>query len=390
MSSSNNRLRINHEDYQNPADLYPNQVLVFLDDTEELSKDDQKKSRKLARGRPCLDEVRDKELCWSCGWTVSDEMLSSYGSRIRIIQALGNVGLWKVGSRWIIRDQPNDSTLGNDFITQNFLRSHADLQVIPLIQEMRLLSAPTDPVCLTLMSQLRGVDLHTVWESLSLEEQDSLRQQLKNAMKSWRQFTSVDARKVDGSLLYDSFLAMCKRRRAPACKKLGRTNDEWFQIMEKELRLGIAFDNKTEDPVLIEAKFQELKANFPKSEPYVLTHGDLNPSNLMVRNGKLEAIIDWEFSGYMPWWIERYMTEINAWGPTPQLFQPIWSEIDGLDDQEFYDQVFQPVRAVARAYSTHPNENSRWLRGPFCDCQPWAGSFKLTEMGWPAEHTWKE
>lgn len=35
-------------------------------------------------------------------------------------------------------------------------------------------------------------------------------------------------------------------------------------------------------------------------EPPVFTHGDLSPFNIMVQNGKISAIIDWEFSGWLP------------------------------------------------------------------------------------------
>ncbi|PMB65546.1 hypothetical protein BM221_008904 [Beauveria bassiana] len=41
----------------------------------------------------------------------------------------------------------------------------------------------------------------------------------------------------------------------------------------------------------------------------VFTHGDLNPFNIMVRDGNIEAIIDWEFSGWYP----RYWEYTSVW-----------------------------------------------------------------------------
>jgi aminoglycoside phosphotransferase (APT) family kinase protein len=39
------------------------------------------------------------------------------------------------------------------------------------------------------------------------------------------------------------------------------------------------------------------------AEPYTFTHGDLFAGNIMVKDGKLAGIIDWEGSGYFPvWW----------------------------------------------------------------------------------------
>ena len=38
----------------------------------------------------------------------------------------------------------------------------------------------------------------------------------------------------------------------------------------------------------------------PPATPYTFTHGDLTSVNIMVENGNLIGIIDWEASGYYP------------------------------------------------------------------------------------------
>ena len=68
----------------------------------------------------------------------------------------------------------------------------------------------------------------------------------------------------------------------------------------KDLKIGISIRYKTKDQEFVEKKYQEMKSNFPKSEPYVLTHGDLNLSNIIVKDNKIEAIIDWENAAYLP------------------------------------------------------------------------------------------
>lgn len=41
----------------------------------------------------------------------------------------------------------------------------------------------------------------------------------------------------------------------------------------------------------------------PSAAPYTFTHNDLCFINIMVENGHLTGIIDWESSGYFPvWW----------------------------------------------------------------------------------------
>ena len=54
------------------------------------------------------------------------------------------------------------------------------------------------------------------------------------------------------------------------CKQIGRTTDEWLESLKEELCAGLSEIHDTEDPVVIEAKYQELIRDFPKSEPYVL------------------------------------------------------------------------------------------------------------------------
>lgn len=43
--------------------------------------------------------------------------------------------------------------------------------------------------------------------------------------------------------------------------------------------------------------------------PPVFTHGDLNPFNIMVHGNRVASIIDWEFSGWYPF----YWEYTSAW-----------------------------------------------------------------------------
>jgi len=380
---------IARSDYTHPENFYKNLIYcpTGIESAEVL---ETSKGYKRA-GQYNGDE--NEELCWSCGWTLKDQWYSSYGSRIRIFYTRGNIGIWEIGSRWMIRDQPNDTSVGNDYITQEFLRNQLGLGLdIPLIKEMRRLSEPTDKVNLTLMSRAQGVGLDTIWNTLSLEQKSIYKGQLGHAIKQWRQFTSPVAKKVDGGILDDCIIGYCLRRVAPTCKKIGHTTDEWFKNREKELRSGLCLIHKTTDPIIIENKFQQLKKNFPKSEPYILTHGDLNLSNIIVKDNKIEAIIDWELSGYLPWWAERWLT--GFYDPSEEFFDPLWADIDlEMDKKTFRIEVIDKLAPVLRAWQKcrwknveHPGENSKWLRPAFCECKPFTGAFKWDELGNQNKH----
>ena len=216
------------------------------------------------------------------------------------------------------------------------------------------------------MSRAQGVGLDTIWHTLSPEQKSNYKDQLGNAIKLWRQFTSPVAKAVNDNPLEDCIIGNCLRRTAPTCKKMGRTTDEWFENLEEDLRYGLSLRYETEDPLVIEDKYQELKKNFPKSEPYVLTHGDLNLTNIIVKDDKIEAIIDWEYSGYLPWWAERWLSLIGGNDQSDELFDPLWADIGlEMDEDTFQTEVIDKVAPVIQAwrkfkfYLEHPNSRAR-------------------------------
>ncbi|KAL9104128.1 MAG: hypothetical protein Q9163_000875 [Psora crenata] len=304
--------------------------------------------------------------------------------------ARDNIGLWEIGSKWLIWDQPNDGTLGNDYMTQQFLRNQPSLN-IPLVKEMRRLSEPTDKIHFTLMSRAPGVRLDLLWPTLTRKQKTGYSNQLADCINQLRQFTAPVAQKVDGSLLDDMMIGLCGRFHPPGCKKIGQTTDEWFQNIAAELRRGLSKQLKTEDSETIEEKLQELKDNFPKGEPYVLTHGDLSLSNIIVKDAKIQAILDWEMAGYYPWWAERWLSQAHFEDHTYELVKPVWAKISPeLDEDAFDDQVMDKVEAVSRAFRAcereHPNFWTEWLRPGFCKCKPFAGRFNSISMGNQLEH----
>lgn len=382
---------VDYEDCAHPEKVYKN--LVFCPDYNPETKDAVLELAKTREGMIVYmptdengEPVEDEELCWSCGWRMRDQIYSSYGSRIRIFYTRAEVGIWQVGHRWLIRDQPNSDRSGADFMTQEFLRKQPGLS-IPLVKEMRLLSEPTDPVIITLMSRVPGVGLDTIWFTLSPEQKSNYSKQLGAAIKQWRQFTAPKPMRVDGSPIDDCLLTNCHVGRPPSCIKIGRTTEEWFDALGAELRFGLSKIHETNDPDIIEEKFQEIKRNFPNPEPYVLTHGDLHLSNIIVKDDKIQAIIDFERSGYLPWWFEYWSS--MQWNTT--LFEPIWKDL-GVDREWFEKEIEPNVQRFINAwrgcehYVKHPDYHAKWLRPAFCDCKPYSGAFTSSYIGGNTGH----
>ncbi len=336
-----------------------------------------------------------RELCWACGWTGYHQLHASYSPRLKIYHVRQNIGLWDLGGQWVLRDEPNDASKGNDFITQQFLRAQPGLTAagtgaIPLVSEMLALSGPDDTVHFTLMRQARGERLDIAWRRLSPAQKAGYVSQVAAVIKALRQFTAPTAQKVDGSLLDDLIIGFCWPACAPSCTKIGPTANAWIDALAPTLRGGLSFLHKTNDPAIIDAKLAELRANFPSGEPYYLSHADLNLSNIIVKDDKITAILDWEMAGYYPWWVERFKS-FNYCAPADEFFEPLWALLEPeLSYEKMYRDVFLPVNKVINAWQRcnvgHPGINSRWLRPAFCKCEPWAGEVRWLDCGNLLEH----
>lgn len=329
----------------------------------------------------------DEELCWACGWNTRNQKHSSYGSRVRVMHTRQNSGIWTIGTRWILRDEPNDRFLGNNYITLKFLHKQPNL-TIPLPREIHSLSQATDPIYFTLESRVPGDPLMQVWPTLSKEEKASYSRQLADAIRQLRRFTAPRPQKVDGSQLDDIILGTCSISRPGNCFKIGYTVDEWLDGLGADLRMGLSRIHKTVDPIVIEEKFQELKASFPDCEPYVLTHGDLNLSNIIVKDGKIQGLVDWEQAGYYPWWMERRATYMNSNDYSDELFEPVWNELMPEIDVKKWselidDKMFPSEQAWGHCRHYHPGSNTVWFMPSFCECKPVQGEFQAVDWRMP-------
>ncbi|KAN0096582.1 hypothetical protein V8E51_015387 [Hyaloscypha variabilis] len=232
--------------------------------------------------------------------------------------------------------------------------------------------------------------LPLVWRKLSAAQMASYVDQMAALIQQLRQFTAPHAQKVDGTPLDDLIIGHCIGRCAPTCFKIGATADAWLDALEPSLRAGLTEMHQTTDPAIIEAKLIELRANFPSGDPYYLTHGDLNFSNIIVKDDKIEAILDWEMAGYYPWWAERYLNHFNN-APANELFDPLWDKLEPeLSHETMYRDVYAGLHAAIDAYGkcnvTHPGQDACWLRPAFSASEIWAGCVDWRHCGNQIEH----
>ncbi|CBX97088.1 hypothetical protein IAQ61_007969 [Plenodomus lingam] len=321
--------------------------------------------KKLDESRSTLNPLDIRELCRSCGWNDKHELGSSYISRLGVFHTRGNRGLWVMGNDWMIWDRTEEES-GNDYMTHQFLQKH-NPKNIPLLKTMAEFKDENGKYNFVVLSRARGVPLHNVWKKLSRKEKRGYAHQVAEMLRELRGFTAESPQRVDGSPIWDNIVAACGSRKH--CINVGKTKEEWMKNMEEELREGISRQLLTKDKAVIEARLQEITHNFPDGAPYVLSHCDLNLGNILVHDGKVVAIIDWETAGYLPWWVEIFTSYYRSLSHADdELFDMVWKEL-GLSIEDLRKDIGAVISAYGRCPVEHTGRTHIWLRPPFCECK---------------------
>jgi hypothetical protein len=92
--------RVKNYNYTHPEQHYNGLTLALENESVGIRK---QRAEQGLHELGCLHP--NKELCWSCGWSTYLELTSSYGSRVRIMHARDSMGMWAIGSQWILRDR---------------------------------------------------------------------------------------------------------------------------------------------------------------------------------------------------------------------------------------------------------------------------------------------
>lgn len=100
--------------------------------------------------------------------------------------------------------------------------------------------------------------------------------------------------------------------------------------------------------------------------PFVLTHEDVNTSNIMVKDGHVSGIIDWEDGGYMPelWeWIKCRIIQEDEWACYLRE-EMVTRKIGSSLTERKYLRMFKRYRRVPRSGIARPLEwhNKIWLQ----------------------------
>ncbi|TGO43734.1 hypothetical protein BCON_0971g00020 [Botryotinia convoluta] len=240
----------------------------------------------------------DLLLCQNCGFTADNAIHGGYCSTIKLIAHGGLRGVWAIGDKYILKEMAIDDDrwgthyLGPEYPMTRFLNENS---TIPVARNMKHWSDSTSNFFL--MDRVPGESLLKIGPQLVWEEVEVLAGEVAEYIVQLRTFTSDKLQAPDGSPIRDQFFS-------PESTLNFWTSDvdEWWTRVEPSIR------DKSRKDLLKEQYSLCIKPG----GPFVLTHGDFNMQNIMVKDKHVSGIIDWERGGYLPeWWESKQLEKLE-------------------------------------------------------------------------------
>lgn len=229
--------------------------------------------------------------CSACSWTTERQRFCNYESHIKLFYAAGDRGIWSLGSNLVLKDR--GASLPT-FEVPNLLFVQSETSIpVPKVVESWEEGSHT----LVLMKRIPGEPLSKAWPKLSTHEKENIAKQTAEYLLQLRKLQSDNMQALGGRPIYSNFLFQDEESEFPHGPLA--SDDRLWEDMEHGLKDTVP-----------EAARTRLRKCMPAAAPYTFTHSDLTNVNIMVENGCLSGIIDWEMSGYFPVWWEYVCTSV--------------------------------------------------------------------------------
>ncbi|KAL4952675.1 kinase-like protein [Aspergillus filifer] len=273
-----------------------------------------------------ITEKASTEPCTACDWTPEQQSQCHSESHVKLFYGASTRGTRSIGPDVILKERPNEGPK-TEVKTMKYLARHAfDIPVPRVLRDW----VDCNDRYFVMTERIQGQTFEEVWSSLSIEQKISIADELVDVRKRLRTLTSPAIQDVDGEPCFFHSDA-----------------ELWDAISLHLQKLNVP--SKAVD---------SLRARYPKCQPYVFSHCDLNLGNIIVKDGKLAGVLDWEFSAFYPIWYE-YLSA--SWGWTGEDYE--WKKLlqqsmrqsgDGYEEAEFWRDL--------RKLNTYPNLNGKWKR----------------------------
>ncbi|RDW83577.1 uncharacterized protein DSM5745_03903 [Aspergillus mulundensis] len=147
-------------------------------------------------------------------------------------------------------------------------------------------------VVATVTDVVPGQSLDKVWHDLTEAEREGVKRDLKEQVRLFRTITQPFIGRVHNQETFNFFDRLHFRFMGP----FGSEEDfDEFCLGRVKRKSGAAY-------ALWKRLLPGMRGR--SSGRFVLTHGDLAARNIMVHEGRLSGIVDWEYSGFFPEYME--------------------------------------------------------------------------------------
>ena len=166
----------------------------------------------------------------------------------------------------------------------------ADIPAPKVISYGEHSSTPWAPVSI-LMTRLPGCELADIYPDLDQEQQDSLAMELKTIFETIRSWPNSWGDRIC-SISGESIRSIrVPNHRIGPCE----SEDEYHDYL-----IGAASSHSFGSREEFERSMAAARQTQTLQHPIVFTHGDLANHNILVHDGHVSGIIDWESAGWYP------------------------------------------------------------------------------------------
>lgn len=163
------------------------------------------------------------------------------------------------------------------------------------------------------MDYIRGQTLWSWWQTASAESKDSVRRQLIGYMNTLRSVPNPTSGRIgglNGGAIYDYRYTSGKGASPYPEESFGPFHDAhdfhlWLRNGFTSPTNGEAGEKSDQDADIDRMCQIQDRRNYTSK----ITHGDFNSNNIIVRDNKVAAFIDWEMAGWYP----DYWEYTSAW-----------------------------------------------------------------------------
>lgn len=175
-------------------------------------------------------------------------------------------------------------------ITMAFVGFYTD---IPVPQVYMVREATKDEEGLLVTEYVEGEQLNQVWDDLTATERDDIVSTVADYILQLRRLRFPYIGALDGKGVPDPFF---HERGSRACYSEEAFLEMLVALVEREVE-GSDDTDEADDAVAGLRRLPREERSFP------MTHGSLNARNILVKDGRVTAVVGWNASGIYPsWW----------------------------------------------------------------------------------------